>query len=60
MTTKYIWVKGQRYYLYEIYKTYNEARKTANYYKKRNKKNKHFIIKMEKTGGFGPAKTVCT
>lgn len=53
MITKYIWIKNRRFYLYELYNTYKQARQTANYYKTKNKKNKYFIIKTEK-GHFFP------
>lgn len=36
MPTKWIWIKNQRYYLYETYNTYQEARKWANSHRKKN------------------------
>lgn len=56
MTTKYIWAKNQRYYLYELFNNYQNAVKTAKWYQKRNKKNKYIIIKIE-SGGFWSPKT---
>lgn len=47
MTNKSIWVQRQKYYLYEIFTDRNEAVRTAKWYKKRNKKNKWFILPTE-------------
>lgn len=46
MASKYIWIKNQRFYLYEKYGDYNKARKEATRQRKRNK-CRYFIIKEE-------------
>lgn len=45
MTSKYIWIKGKRYYLFDTYTDKNKVRKVAMYYKRKN--NKYFILTEE-------------
>lgn len=46
MSENVIWIKSRRFYLYDTYETYSEARKEANYYKKHNR-SRWFILKVE-------------
>lgn len=49
MTLRYIWVKHKRYYLFDTYDSWNEARKVAK--QKRNKnKSRYFILPYEAKG----------
>lgn len=50
MTAKWIWIKGQRYYLYDSYDSWNKARDEARKHSKKNKKNKYFILQYETFG----------
>ena len=45
--SRYIWLKGRKYYLYDTYSTWDKAYSMARYYNKKNKKNKYFIMKTE-------------
>lgn len=47
---KYIWIKNKRYYLYDTYTTYKQAREIAEKKKKNCKKNKWFIMKHQAGG----------
>lgn len=47
---KYIWIKNKRYYLYDTYITYEQARRTADQKKKISKKNRWFIMTHEAKG----------
>lgn len=44
MTSKYIWKKNKKYYLWDTYNTWQEALKIAKYYRKKNK-SRYFIIR---------------
>ena len=43
-------IKNKYYYYYDDYETWNQARKVAKSFAKKNKKCKYFILKYE--GGF--------
>lgn len=47
---KYIWIKNKRYYLYDTYTTYQQARNVAESKRKVSKKNKWFIMTHEAGG----------
>lgn len=47
MPAKWIVLRGRRYYYYETYNTYQEARRMADRYKRRNKKMRAFILPIE-------------
>ena len=48
MAYRYIWIRGQRYYYYDGYDTYQKAKEIAKWYRKKNKKCKYFILKIER------------
>ena len=43
---KYIWIKNKKYYLYDTYNTWEQARKEALRFRKKNK-CRYFITKQE-------------
>lgn len=43
---KYIYIKNKRYYLYDTYKTWNNALKVAKHFKKK-RNARYFILKYE-------------
>lgn len=47
---KYIWIKNKRYYLWDTFTTYEQARRVAEAKKKVSKKNKWFIMTHEAGG----------
>lgn len=47
---KYIWVKNRKYYRYDTYTTYEQARRIAEKKKKVSKKNKWFIMTHQAGG----------
>lgn len=54
MVMKYIWIKNKRYYLYDVYPTWAKAINIAKQQRKKNKKNRYFIVTYEKGNAFGP------
>ena len=52
MPTKWIWIKNQRYYLYDTYNTYEEARKCATQHRKKN--NCRWFIQKYDVMGINP------
>lgn len=50
MLPKYIWVKNRKYYLWDTFTTYEQARNVAESKKKRCKKNKWFIMTHQAGG----------
>ena len=46
--SKYIWIRGKRYYLYGYYNTWKEAYNEARRHMRKNKRNRYFIQKVEK------------
>ena len=53
MASKYIWIRGKRYYLWGSFDTWQEAYNEYKRYKKKNKKNRYYIQKVEQ-GFFFP------
>ena len=45
--SRYLWIRGKRYYHYQNYGTWKEAYTIGSYQNKRNKKNKYYIQKVE-------------
>jgi len=45
--SNYIYIKKRRYYYYGKYSTWDDAYRMTKIYKKKNKKNKYFILKTE-------------
>lgn len=53
MASKYIWIRGKRYYLYDKYNSWKEAYNQARWAMKKNPKNRYYIQKVE-SGFFIP------
>jgi len=47
MPSRMIYIKNRRYYYYDTFSTYEQAKSVAQRYHKRNKKNKYFILTTE-------------
>lgn len=45
--SKYLWIKGKRYYYYDTYDTWRQAYAVAKAKNKKNPKNKYYIQKVE-------------
>lgn len=47
MPAKIIYIKNRRYYYFDTYSSYEQAKNVAERYNRRNKKNKYFILTTE-------------
>lgn len=47
MTSQYIWIQGERYYLYDKYETWRQAYNMGRYQKRKNRKCQYYILTTE-------------
>lgn len=45
--SKFMWIGGRKYYYYDTFSSWNEAYRTARWQRKKNKKCRYFIQKVE-------------